>query len=68
MGTIIKFPKQWGDQDVYYSGLELFVESCWKFLDTLPTERRSEARDEFGRIVDALLRFMDACEGARRSG
>lgn len=73
MGTIIRFPKQWQDGDrwqdggIDYSGLELFVESCWKFLDTLPIETRSAAREEFGRIIESLLQFMNAYEGARRS-
>ena len=62
MGTIIRFPKQWQDADINYYGLELFVESCGKLLDTLPAETRSAARQEFNRMVEGLLEFMDACQ------
>ena len=67
MGTIIRFPKQRQDGEINYYGLELFVESCGKLMDTLPVETRSAARQEFNRIVEDLLQFMDACQEARRS-
>ena len=38
MGTIIRFPKQCQDTTVNFHGLELFVESCGKLLNTLPTK------------------------------
>jgi hypothetical protein len=66
MGTIIRFPKQWQDADINYYGLELFVESCGKLLDSLPAETRSAARQEFNRLVEGLLEFMDACREARK--
>jgi hypothetical protein len=67
MGTIIKFPKQCQDTPVNFYGLELFVESCGRLLNTLPTETRSAARQEFNRLVENLVQFMDACQEARRS-
>jgi hypothetical protein len=66
MGTIIRFPKQCQSADVNYYGLELFVESCGKLLNTLPTETRSAARQEFNRLVETLVQFMDTCQEARR--
>jgi hypothetical protein len=66
MGTIIRFPKQCQSTDVNYYGLELFVESCGKLLNTLPTETRSAARQEFNRLVETLVQFMDTCQEARR--
>jgi hypothetical protein len=35
MGTIIRFPKQRHDAEINYYGLELFVESCGRLMDTL---------------------------------
>ena len=67
MGTIIIFPKQCQSADVNFYGLELFVESCGKLLNTLPTEARSAARQEFNRLVENLVQFMDTCQEARRS-
>ena len=67
MGTIIRFPKQCQDANINYYGLELFVESCATLLNTLPTETRSAARQEFNRLVEDLVQFMDACQEARRS-
>jgi hypothetical protein len=67
MGDVIKFPKQWQNGDIDYSGLELFVDSCWKFFDTFPVERRAVARTEFGQMIEGLLRFIDACKAARRN-
>jgi hypothetical protein len=66
MGTIIRFPKQCHDADINYYGLELFVESCGRLLDTLPAETRSAARQEFNRIVEGLLEFVDGCREARK--
>jgi len=68
MGTIIRFPKQCQDANVNYYGLELFVESCGKLLNTLPDETRSAARQELNRLVEDLIQFMDACQEARKSG
>ena len=67
MGTIIRFPKQRQDGEINFYGLELFVESCGKLIDTLPVETRSAARQELNRMVEELLQFMDACQEARRS-
>ena len=67
MGNIIRFPKQCQDANVNYYGLELFVESCGKLLNTLPTETRSAARQEFNRLVEDLIQFMDACQELHRS-
>lgn len=74
MGTVISFPKQrkdkdigYRDEDIDYSGLELFVESCLKLLNTLPTETGPAARQEFNRMVEELLQFMDLCQERRRS-
>ena len=67
MGTIIIFPRQCQSADVNFYGLELFVESCGKLLNTLPTETRSAARQEFNRLVENLVQFMDTCQEARRS-
>jgi hypothetical protein len=67
MGTIIRFPKQCQDANVNYYGLELFVESCGKLLNTLPTETRSAARQEFNRLVQNLVQLMDACQEAHKS-
>ena len=66
MGTIIRFPKQCQDTNVNFYGLQLFVESCGKLLNTLPAETSSAARQEFNRLVEDLVQFMDACEEARR--
>lgn len=67
MGTVINFPaKQCHATDVNFYGLELFVESCGKLLNTLPTETRSAAIQEFHRLVGTLVQFMDECkEGCR---
>jgi hypothetical protein len=66
MGTIIKFPTPpWQDIDINYHGLELFVASCCKLLDTLPVETRHPAKQEFDRLVEGLLQFMDECHEAR---
>ena len=65
MGTVIKFPKQWQDKEINYYGLELFVESCCKLLDTLPIELRSTVKREFDRLVEGLLQLMDECQEAR---
>jgi hypothetical protein len=63
MGTIIKFPKStWRadiDADIDFDGLELFVASCWELLDTLPVEARHPAKQEFNRLVEGLLQFLD---------
>jgi hypothetical protein len=67
MGTIIRFPKQSQDAAINFYGLELFVKSCGKFLNTLPTETRAPAKQEFNRLVDDLLQFIDAFQEARRS-
>jgi hypothetical protein len=67
MGTIIRFPKQCQDATINYYGLELFVESCGKLLNTLPTETRAAAKQEFNRLVEDLIQFMDACQEAHRS-
>ena len=67
MGTIIRFPKQCQSADVNFYGLELFVESCGKLLNTLPTETRSAAKQEFNRLVETLVQFMDTCQEARRN-
>jgi hypothetical protein len=67
MGTIIRFPKQCQDANVNYYGLEQFVESCGKLLNTLPVETRSAARQEFNRRVEELVQFIDACQEAHRS-
>ena len=67
MGTIIIFPKQCQSAVVNFYGLELFVELCGKLLDTLPTETRSAAKQEFNQLVETLVQFMDTCQGARRS-
>jgi hypothetical protein len=68
MGTIINFPaKQCQDTKVNFYGLELFVESCGKLLNTLPTETRSAAIQEFHTLVETLVQFMDECEEGRRS-
>jgi hypothetical protein len=66
MGTIIRFPKQCQDTNVNFYGLQLFVESCGKLLNTLPAETSSAARQEFNRLVEDLVQFMDACQEARR--
>ena len=50
-----------------FYGLELFVESCGKLLNTLPTETRSAARQEFNRLLENLIQFMDECQETRRS-
>jgi hypothetical protein len=50
MGTIIEFPTRPQDIGVNYYGLELFVESCCKLLDTLPLETRHTTKDEFNRF------------------
>lgn len=68
MATIIKFPKQCQGANVNYYGLELFVESCGKLLNTLPDETRSAARQEFSRLVEDLVKLMDACQEARGGG
>ena len=68
MATIIKFPKQCQDANVNYYGLELFVESCGKLLNTLPDETRLAARQEFNRLVEDLVKLMDACQEARGGG
>jgi hypothetical protein len=60
MGTVINFPKRC--QEINYYGLELFVESCSKLLDTLPDETRSTAKEEFDRLVECLLQLMVACQ------
>jgi hypothetical protein len=65
MGTIIEFPTRPQDIDVNYYGLELFVESCCKLLDTLPLETRHTAKREFNRLVERLIQFMDECQEAR---
>ncbi len=67
MGTIIRFPKQCQETNVNFYGLELFVESCGRLLNTLPAETRSAARQEFNRLVENLVQFMDACQEARSS-
>jgi hypothetical protein len=67
MGTIIRFPKQCQSADVNYYGLELFVESCGKLLNTLPAETRESARQELHRLVENLVQFMDTCQEARSS-
>jgi hypothetical protein len=67
MGTIIRFPKQCHDANVNYYGLELFVESCGKLLNTLPTETRAAARHQFNRLVEDLVQFMDTCQEVGRS-
>ncbi len=67
MGTIIRFPKQCQSADVNFYGLELFVELCGKLLNTLPTETRSAAKQEFNRLVETLVQFMDTCQEARRN-
>ena len=68
MGTIIDFPaKQCQDTNVNLYGLELFVESCGKLLNTLPTETRSAAIQEFHRLVETLVQFIDECKEGRRS-
>ena len=68
MGTVIKFPTQWHEIDINYHGLELFVESCCRLLDTLPVEGRNPAKQEFNRLVEVLLQFMDECREAREDG
>ena len=67
MGTIIRFPKQAQDAPVNFYGLELFVDSCGKLLNTMPTETRSAARQEFNRLLENLIQFMDECHETRRS-
>jgi hypothetical protein len=67
MGTIIRFPKQCQEINVNFHGLELFVESCGRLLNTLPAETREPARQEFHRLVETLVQFMDACQDARRT-
>ena len=67
MGTIIRFPKQCQSAVVNYYGLELFVESCGKLLNTLPAETRESARQELHRLVENLVQFMDTCQEARSS-
>jgi hypothetical protein len=68
MGTIIKFPTPTcQDVDINYDGLELFVASCCKLLDTLPVEARCPAKQEFNRLVEGLLQFLDECEEVRSS-
>jgi hypothetical protein len=67
MGTIIRFPKQCQDTNVNFYGLELFVESCGKLLNTLPAETSSAAKQEFDRLVADLVQLMDSCQQARRS-
>lgn len=66
MGTIIRFPKQCQDTRLDYYGLELFVESCGRLLNTLPTDTRSEAKEEFNRLIEDLIELMDACQDARK--
>lgn len=65
MGTIIEFPTRPQDINVNYYGLELFVESCGKLLDTLPLETRHAAKQEFNRLVERLIQFMDECQEVR---
>jgi len=65
MGTIIEFPARPQDIGVNYYGLELFVESCGKLLATLPLETRHTAKQEFNRLVEGLIQFMDECQEAR---
>ena len=67
MGTIIRFPKQCQDTPVNVYGLELFVESCGKLLNTLPTETRSAAKQKFNRLLEDLVQFLDECRETRRS-
>ena len=67
MGTIIEFPARPQDINVNYYGLELFVESCGKLLDTLPLETRHGAKQEFNRLVERLIQFMDECQEARNT-
>ncbi len=68
MGTIIDFPaKQCQETNVNFYGLELFVESCGKLLNTFPAETRSAARQEFDQLVENLVQFTEACQEARRS-
>ena len=68
MGTIINFPaKQCQVTNVNFHGLELFVELCEMLLNTLPTETRSAAIQEFNRLVETLVQFMDECKEGRRS-
>ena len=65
MGTIIEFPTRPQDIGVNYYGLELFVESCCKLLDTLPLETRHTTKEEFNRLVERLIQFMDECQEVR---
>ena len=69
MATIIKFPKQCQDANVNDYGLELFVQSCGKLLNTLPDETRLAAsRESSNRLVEDLVKLMDACQEARGGG